>query len=333
MNPQISIIVPVYKVEPYIRRCVDSILSQTFTDFELILVDDGSPDGCPAICDEYAQKDDRIRVIHKKNGGLSDARNAGLDIAIGEFIGFIDSDDWVASNMYEIMLSEISKNNADIVVCGINYTDNNELIRSTQYNIENNIVYYRHDFIDNFYCYARNYIFTSVCNKLIKSNFFSKVRFPVGHIYEDEYVLLDLLDLSSKVVVCKENLYFYRTNREGSIINTSFDKKRFDKIRTCIYEYDFMRKKHIINEENLALDYYVTYYLQNYFAVRFSYRNYEKDFFQYKIQFKLLLDKLLRNPKICKLKKLVMLLIFISPKTALRLCRKYFPECLYAFMR
>jgi len=92
MSPKISIIVPVYKVEPYLRKCIDSILAQTFTDFELILVDDGSPDGCGKICDEYAKKDNRILVIHKSNGGLSSARNAGLEIAKGEYIGFVDSD-------------------------------------------------------------------------------------------------------------------------------------------------------------------------------------------------------------------------------------------------
>lgn len=103
--PTLSIIVPVYKVEPYLHRCVDSILAQTFTDFELILVDDGSPDNCGAICDEYAAKDSRILVIHKENGGLSDARNAGLDIAKGEYIGFVDSDDYISPQMYHFQLT------------------------------------------------------------------------------------------------------------------------------------------------------------------------------------------------------------------------------------
>ena len=105
----ISIIVPVYKVEKYLKRCIDSILSQTYTDFELILVDDGSPDNCGAICDEYAQKDGRIIVIHKENGGLSSARNAGLDVAIGDYIGFVDSDDMIGSHYYEALLYFMNK--------------------------------------------------------------------------------------------------------------------------------------------------------------------------------------------------------------------------------
>ena len=103
MNPKISIIVPVYKVEPYIRKCVDSILTQTITDFELILVDDGSPDICGEICDEYAGKDYRIKVIHKENGGLSSARNAGLDICTGDLIGFVDGDDFIDNDMFETL--------------------------------------------------------------------------------------------------------------------------------------------------------------------------------------------------------------------------------------
>ena len=113
--PEISIIVPIYNVEQYLKRCVDSILAQTFKDFELILVDDGSPDSCPFICDEYARIDSRIKVIHKANGGLSDARNAGLEMAMGNYIAFVDSDDWIASDTYEYLYELIKKNKADVV--------------------------------------------------------------------------------------------------------------------------------------------------------------------------------------------------------------------------
>lgn len=110
---EISIIVPVYKVEPYLRKCVDSILAQTFTDFEVILVDDGSPDNSGKICDEYASKDSRVRVIHKKNGGLSSARNAGIDVARGKYLGFVDSDDYIEKDMYELLYDNIVKEQAD----------------------------------------------------------------------------------------------------------------------------------------------------------------------------------------------------------------------------
>ena len=114
MQDLISIIVPVYKVEKYLKRCVDSILAQTYPCLEVILVDDGSPDGCPAICDEYAREDRRVRVIHKENGGLSDARNAGIDAAKGKFLGFVDSDDYVHPRFYELLLQALKGEGADI---------------------------------------------------------------------------------------------------------------------------------------------------------------------------------------------------------------------------
>lgn len=121
--PIISVIVPVYNVEKYLPRCIDSILAQTFTDFELILVDDGSPDNCGAICDEYAAKDKRVRVIHKSNGGVSSARNAGLDAASGEYVTFVDSDDYIAEDRLKQMHSSIFESKADIAVAGFRFVD------------------------------------------------------------------------------------------------------------------------------------------------------------------------------------------------------------------
>ena len=119
---KISVIIPVYKVEKYLDKCIQSVVNQTFTDLEIILIDDGSPDRCPEICEQWAKKDSRIVVIHKKNGGLSDARNAGLNIATGEFISFVDSDDWIAKNMYEIMLNYLKREKAGIKRPGIHYS-------------------------------------------------------------------------------------------------------------------------------------------------------------------------------------------------------------------
>lgn len=119
----ISIIVPVYKVEKYLPKCIESILAQTYQDIELILIDDGSPDGCPRICDEYAAKDSRIKVIHQKNSGVSAARNAGLEIAQGEYIGFVDPDDFVDSDMYGTMLKALIDSNSDLAICGYDYYD------------------------------------------------------------------------------------------------------------------------------------------------------------------------------------------------------------------
>ena len=121
MQPKVSIIVPIYNVEKYIHKCIDSILSQTFTDFELILVDDGSPDKCGEICEQYALKDNRIKVVHKENGGLSDARNAGIDVASGKYIYFIDSDDWISPNSIISLLNFAEDNQCEIVQGGFYY--------------------------------------------------------------------------------------------------------------------------------------------------------------------------------------------------------------------
>lgn len=140
-------------MEPYLRRCVGSILAQTFTDFELILVDDGSPDGCPAICDEYAQLDSRVRVIHKTNGGLSDARNAGLDVAQGEYIGFVDSDDYIHTQMYEYLIRAADKANADIAAADFIWVHDDTNDIDTVYNqsvFDMMVVLQRPDFIDHF---------------------------------------------------------------------------------------------------------------------------------------------------------------------------------------
>ena len=126
-DAKISIIVPVYKVEPYLRKCLDSIVGQTYQKLEIILVDDGSPDSCGAICDAYAARDERIRVIHKENGGVASARNAGLDAATGDYIGWVDSDDWIEADMFECLLKGAEDYDADIVVCGRedSYPDHN----------------------------------------------------------------------------------------------------------------------------------------------------------------------------------------------------------------
>lgn len=123
MEQLVSVIIPIYKVEAYLKRCVDSVLAQTYTNLEVILVDDGSPDGCGAICDVYAEQDSRVRVIHKVNGGLSDARNAGLKIASGEYISFIDSDDWIASGYIFSLVQKMEETNSDFVISGVTYID------------------------------------------------------------------------------------------------------------------------------------------------------------------------------------------------------------------
>ena len=203
MSMELSIIVPVYKVEKQLEQCIRSILNQSFTNFELILVDDGSPDKCGEICDEYEKKDKRIKVIHKKNGGLSDARNAGLDIAKGKYIGFVDSDDIIHPEMYERMYNFINKYNVDIVQCKFKKFKSIEDINKLS-NINNtNIEYYTSkeaimDMIDN------NKINVNTWNKLYKRELFENERFPKGKIHEDEFLTYKLIYKSNKVAYINE---------------------------------------------------------------------------------------------------------------------------------
>lgn len=249
--PEISIIVPVYKVEEYLPRCIDSILAQSFTDFELILVDDGSPDNCGTICDEYANKDKRIIVIHKENGGLSDARNAGLDIAKGKYIGFVDSDDWIESNMYQYLHDNIIANDADIAECFYRRTnekgkaDFDELQSVIQTGEEAVIQIYTSDIFCNIV----------VWNKLYDATLFEQLRFPKGRINEDQFVTPRLLASAEKVFSGSYIGYNYFI-RENSITNSSYSKKNLDEFYALKETKDFYKE----NKINGVLKYHNSLY-------------------------------------------------------------------------
>ena len=198
-KPLLSIIVPVYKVENYLQKCIDSILAQTFTDFELILVEDGSPDGCPALCDAAAAKDARIRVIHQKNGGLSAARNAGLDVARGEWIGFVDSDDYIAPEMYEALYQAVqSTGRAQRIFNG------RELLKR-----------------------ATNTMAQPAWNKLYRRAIFAQLRYPEGKLNEDLFLIPEVCLQIQKAVVVPKALYYY-VQRGGSIMNGNKTLRHFD---------------------------------------------------------------------------------------------------------
>jgi glycosyltransferase involved in cell wall biosynthesis len=225
MNPLISIIVPVYKVQKYLEKCINSILAQSINNFELILIDDGSPDDCGIICDSYAAKDKRVKVIHKKNEGLSAARNTGLEIAEGKYIGFIDSDDWVDQKMYETLINLLIDNDADIAQCEfIRIFDEDEKVDNSENNniqIFNNI-----ESLKNIY--NEKSISTVVSwNKLYKKELFQYIRFPKGKIHEDEFTTHKLLYTSRKLVYTDKIFYYYRQT-PNSIMNSKFNKKRLD---------------------------------------------------------------------------------------------------------
>lgn len=225
MNPLISIIVPIYKVQDYLEKCIESILVQSITDIELILIDDGSPDECGNICDFYVAKDPRIKVVHKKNEGLSAARNTGLDIAKGEYVGFVDSDDWIDQNMYETLINLLIANDADIAQCEfIKTSDEEEIVdNSERYTVE---VFSNIESLKNLY--NEKAISTVVSwNKLYKRVLFENIRFPKGKIHEDEFTTHKLLHKAKKLVYTNKIFYYYRQT-PNSIMNSKFNKKKLD---------------------------------------------------------------------------------------------------------
>ena len=235
--PLISVIVPVYKVEPYLHRCVDSILAQTFTDFELILVDDGSPDNCGAICDEYAAKDGRVRVIHQKNGGLSAARNAGIDWAFAnsdsQWLTFIDSDDWVHPCFLEYLYRAVEENQVSVSACGFKRVEEYEAMESAEYSTR--VMEW-----DKFYLQDPVIGAVATC-KLYQKELFSETRYPSGKLHEDEFVTYRLLYKAGGVAWMALPLYLYYQNPE-SIMKGQFSLKRLNGIQALGEQCAFARK-------------------------------------------------------------------------------------------
>lgn len=231
----ISVIVPVYKVEPYLRRCVDSVLAQTFADFELILVDDGSPDQCPAICDEYAAKDSRVKVIHQPNGGLSAARNAALDwiftYSDSQWVFFLDSDDWLHPVTLECMLDANQKFNTNVCICGYEETSGA--------NPKVNTANLGYSLREPEQLYVRQVVSANIaCGKLFRKECFKTIRFPVGKIHEDEYTTHKILFQYPSVAIVAAPLYAYFINLQG-ITKSQWTPKKLDLIETlaqqCIF--------------------------------------------------------------------------------------------------
>ena len=239
----ISIIIPIYKVEPYLRRCVDSVLAQTYTDLEIILVDDGSPDNCGAICDEYAAKDPRIKVIHKQNGGLSDARNAGLDIMTGSFVGFVDSDDWIETQMYERLMELMTQYDADMAFGGVA----DDVVESGAFRTVKTSDYGCSPFAEDNLSAMKRYFHGSwaAWDKLYKTELFREIRYPVGEINEDEAIVLQLLEQCQRVCYTNEVFYHYIRRIDGTSITTaSFSPKKLAWAKHCRDNLAFIREKH-----------------------------------------------------------------------------------------
>lgn len=216
-NPKISIIVPVYRVESYLDRCVRSICAQTFADFELILVDDGSPDNCPALCDAWAAKDARIRVIHQTNKGLSGARNSGIEAARGQYLSFVDSDDYVEPDMLQKLVTALETSGAQMAVCNLVYEDENGTrfeepdFSAVQDRVLDPAAYW------NEYFSPCEVYYTVAWNKLYRRELFRTLRYPLGKRNEDEFVLGALLAQCTRIV-CLRAVEYHYVQRSGSIM-------------------------------------------------------------------------------------------------------------------
>lgn len=230
MDKLVSVIVPVYGTEAYLDRCIRSISEQTYRELEIILVDDGSPDQCPEICDRWAEVDPRIKVIHKPNGGLSSARNTGIDIASGDFLGFVDSDDWIAPDLYERVMKLFDVYDPDIVTFDCNRINEKGEIYATTENIQEVMLSKEKAIIELLKGNINNY----VVNKVYKKQVFSGVRFPEGRVWEDMAIAYKLLLNSERVYCYPIPFYFYFTRMDG--ISRNITEKALGHIFLARYE-------------------------------------------------------------------------------------------------
>lgn len=312
--PRLSIIVPIYNVEKYLSRCIESILNQTFKDFELILVNDGSTDNCKEICEKYKRMDSRIIVANKKNGGLSSARNLGIDISKGDYIGFVDSDDFIDVHMYEILLNTINAYDSDIVICDyykVNEYDikKYEKMKSNNKDIKveniNNI-----DVIERII--TRDIKIVVAWNKIYKRSLFDNLRYKEGVICEDEFLAHRIFYKCNKVSIINQKLYYY-IQRKGSIINSPFSSKDFDKIYAIKDRVDFLNEKKITNLIDKAEKSFMDYFVWNYFTGYQRLENIEYELKRLKKEFNSVFYRILDNKFISLNEKITLFILYLSP--------------------
>lgn len=244
-RPLISIIVPIYKVEKYLERCIESLTNQTYKDIEIILVDDGSPDNCPLICDNYAKQDERITVIHKESGGLSDARNCGLQLAKGEYVLFIDSDDYIELDSCEKFVKVIKKNKVDIVVANAKRIDADKVIPMVQKRIKDNVIYTGNEYLK--LQVMNKCFYVVVCTSLYKRSFLidNSLFFRIGILYEDEEWTPKVF-LEAKSVIYMNYIFYNYEVRPDSITSSNSREHNIriakDMIDICHRLYDIYEK-------------------------------------------------------------------------------------------
>ncbi len=237
--PKISIIVPVYNVEQYVAKCIESIVNQDYRNLEIIIIDDGSTDRSREICEYYALTDTRIRLVRQVNQGLAMARNNGIDISTGEYIGFVDSDDWIKPDMYSTLYNNAVEHNADISIVNFYYVmASGEYIPFSNENTGTKV-------FGGVYKIAHNIRTTNnfAWNKLYRKSLFDTIRFPKGKIFEDIFTMYKLIDASNKIVLSSECKYYY-ARRDNSITLSSFNMSHLDNIEAYIERYRYISSKY-----------------------------------------------------------------------------------------
>lgn len=283
--PLISVVVPVYKVKDYLGRCLDSILSQSFTSFDLIIIDDGSPDECGKICDKYAAKDNRVIVIHQENQGQAEARNVGIEWALknsdSEWITFIDSDDWIHEDYLKLLYENANEYNVNLSICNC--------IKTSEYNVE----YFKPDKDvrlfdpEDFWCFRQ---YGGPWAKLYKKECFRDIRFPKGIIYEDVFIIYRLIFMQTKLIYLEAPLYFY-TIRENSTVTSKWTPRVLKQIEGMKEQIKFYKKNQYYNalavsKRNMLYD-----IKKQYEDVTLLKKKYYKEFLKLKIWYKYYLMK------------------------------------------
>lgn len=321
--PKISVIVPVYKAEKYIESCVRSILGQTWGDFELILVEDGSPDRSGEICDALAQTDGRIVVLHKENGGAASARNAGLDMARGQYIAFIDGDDTVHPKYLEFLLSLLQKADADFAMCHYDFfTEEGEWFGGepeADYMLLDGT-----ELLESFREHCRKVSLISLCMKLFKKEIFDSLRIPEGFIEEDSMSLPHILERSGRIARSEAKLYHWRVT-PGSVTRSGLTEKSFAYIEVSRYQAEFFRERGSAQADFFQKEFLMRV-LHYYYKVWEEKPELMEGLMPYIKTYRALFPRYIRAKGQCIREKIAYTLFLVSPKAARRFYRQVYGE-------
>ena len=327
---KISTIIPVYNVADYIQECVESVLNQTVKPYEIILVDDGSTDESSAVCDMLAKQYDTVKVVHQSNGGLANARNTGLDNATGDYISFIDSDDIIHYQMYEILLGLSEKTNSDIAMCKYCFFDEDAHPQFSPFDVDFEIskgeVFNAKNMLENYNNISSSVSIVSCCMKLYKKSVFEKYRLKENYVYEDAICLPHIINNSQILSIIDTRLYFWRV-RNNSLSRKSLNSSEFSAIMVEYFTAEFFANE-FKNKKQRAV------FCRRFFekTLKYHYLTYDGhmelacDFEQYKKLYRKVFIKYWTAASMCKMERLAYFLYLFSPKLAKKYYKKVYPE-------